>query len=101
MMRAERCCSGRAWRAATRRRRSSRRSATITGSTPPGSRSSGWSGGVRGAADAVNTAVVGDAVEPRPHRDVALARAEPVVGALEDVLDDVLGVGGGRGACGA
>ena len=34
-----------------------------------------------------------DAVEPRAHGDVALAGAQRAVGAQEDVLHDVLGLG--------
>ena len=45
------------------------------------------------AAHVVDAAVVGDAVEPRPHGDVALAGAQGAVGAQEDVLHDVLGLG--------
>ena len=45
------------------------------------------------AAHVVDAAVVGDAVEPRPHGDLAVAGAQGAVGAEEDVLHDVLGLG--------
>ena len=45
------------------------------------------------AAHVVDAAVVGDAVEPRPHGDLAVAGAQGAVGAQEDVLHDVLGLG--------
>ena len=47
-----------------------------------------------GAADVVDAAVVGDAVEPRAHGDLAVAGAQGAVGAEEDVLHDVLRLGG-------
>ena len=47
----------------------------------------------RRAPHVVDAAVVGDAVEPRAHRDLALAGAQGAVGAQEDVLHDVLGLG--------
>ena len=49
-------------------------------------------GGGAGPAQVVDAAVVGDAVEPRAHVDLALVGAQRAVGAHEDVLQHVLGV---------
>ena len=44
------------------------------------------------AAQVVERAVAGDAVQPRPHVDVALVGEDGVEGGGEDLLEDVLGV---------
>ena len=90
---AERCCSGSRPMSSTSRARSSRRCASSIGSCSGLREMLEDLGGRRHrAAQVVDAAVVGDAVQPRAQVHLARVGAQRAVGAHEHVLQHVLGV---------